>query len=45
MIYGDEKTGGATGVPGPPPFMKYSDYKGFAMGQANFAKTFALPAW
>ena len=32
MIYGDEKTGGATGIAGPPPLMKYTDYKGFARG-------------
>lgn len=45
MIYGDDKTGGATGIVGPPPFMNYTDYKGFAIGQAGFSKTFAVPTW
>ena len=44
-IYGDEKMGGANGVASPLPFLQYVNYKGFAQGQAGFAKTFVLPTW
>ena len=32
-------------IAAPAAFLNYTSYKGFAMGQAGFAKTFVLPTW
>ena len=47
---GQMEKGGSGGsnnraVVAPPEYLNYKSYKGFAMGQAGFAKTFVLPTW